>query len=85
MAKSKKVKIELNDAGIQALLKGEEVQELLNEIANEGIASLGDGYSKNERVVGRRRIVEVVAETPEAIRDCYENNTLTKVFKAVWK
>ena len=71
--------IELNDDGIQALLKSTEMQELLASIAEEKAAQAGDGYSSEVHVFQKRAVAHVFPETSDASRDNYYHNTLLKV------
>ena len=73
-----KVKIELNRAGIGALLKSEEVRNCVKGIADQKAAQCGTGYASDSYVAGTRVIASVYTETAEAAKDNLENNTLLK-------
>lgn len=76
---SKQVKIELNDAGIQELLKSAEMQALLNSKAQSIAAKAGDGYEYKVKVHSKRAAAYIYPESAKAIHDNFENNTLLKV------
>lgn len=74
-----KTKIKLAQANVSSeILKGEEIKEYCEKVA-EGVASkAGAGYEINT-FEGRHRInVGVIPATNEAKRDNYKNNTLLK-------
>lgn len=73
------VRIELNDEGIQALLKSSEMQSLLSEVAGQRAASAGAGYGSEVHVFQKRTVAHVFPVTMEASRDNYYHNTLLKV------
>lgn len=73
-----KVKIELNSAGIQELLKSAEIQGYCEELAHEVAGRAGDGYEVDSMVGKTRANASVYAATKEAIKDNLENNTLLK-------
>lgn len=77
-----KVRIELNTAGVRELLRGAEIQGILEEIAEPIMGRLPEGYRKDVHVGTNRCNVGIVASTAEAVQDNLENNTL---IKAVWK
>lgn len=76
------VAIVMNNAGVQSILKGEAVQELIQSYCetvrnNAG----GDGY-ETSYVVGKYRYVgEVEAATYKTRRDNSKNNTLLKALR----
>ena len=76
-----KVKVELNDRGIQDLLKSSGIQSVLKEYGDQKATQAGEGYSSDVHVFKKRAVAHVFAETPEAIHDNYENNTLLKVVR----
>lgn len=76
-----KVKIELNDAGIQELLKGAEMQNILKEYGQQKAQQAGDGYASEVHVHQKRAVANVYPDTFEAKHDNYENNTLLKVVR----
>ena len=73
-----KVKIELNSAGIRELLRSEEMQALLEEHAAAIAGRCGAGYSYDGHMTGGRAVASAYAETPEAIQDNLDNNTLLR-------
>lgn len=72
-------RLELNDTGIQALLKGNEMQGYLKEIAGSKAAAAGPGYESEVHVFSKRAVAHVYPGTFEAAQDNYKNNTLLKV------
>lgn len=78
MANDFLVKLELNSAGIQEILKGPEVQELLLEYANKIAANCGEGYETDLYIGATRANAGVIATSKEAIDDNFDNNTLLK-------
>ena len=74
-----KFELKLNDAGIQALLKGPEMQNILADIGRQKSAVAGIGYESSVHVFSKRAAVHVYPATYEAAQDNYENNTLIKV------
>lgn len=74
-----KARIEINYAGVGQLLRSEEVQACVQEIAREKATGLGSGYGSDTYKAGTRVIASVYTETPEAAKDNLQNNTLLKV------
>lgn len=71
-------KFKLDYKGVGELLKSQEMGELMAEYAEQIRARCGDGYNVNT-FTGKTRVNAMVyAETEEAIRDNYANNTLIK-------
>ena len=69
----------LNDAGIQELLKGPEMQGILADIGRQKANAAGPGYASEVHVFQKRAAVHVYTADYEAVQDNYENNTLLKV------
>lgn len=76
-----KNKFELNRQGVGELLKSEEMQQYLSELASGIKNRCGDGYSQDIFVGKNRANAMVWAETPEAKRDNLKNNTILKAVK----
>lgn len=72
------VRIKLDSAGIQSLLKGSEVGAVVDEITEAVQGRCGDGYEISNRPGRKRYIGEVYAATYRARRDNSKNNTLLK-------
>ena len=68
---------------IGALLKGSEVQDMLQTAADEIKNRAGDGYTAGTKTMGTRVIASVATEDEnyDAMRDNLENNTLLKALK----
>ena len=75
------IKIELNDVGIQELLKSSEMQDILKEYGSQKAAEAGNGYSCAVHVHQKRAVANVYPDTDEARQDNYDNNTLLKVVR----
>lgn len=73
-----KVEIELDSAGIQALLKSPEIVDVLQEQADSIRAQLGDRYQTSQHIGKTRANVSVYTEDPDALRDNAKNNTMLK-------
>ena len=76
-----KVKFELNRAGVRALLKSPEAQHLCMEYANAALgraSASSTGYVVETRNYPERSGAAVRADTYEARKDNYDNNTLLK-------
>lgn len=73
-----KLKIELDSAGIQALLKSQEIVETLQEQADNIRAQLGDQYQTSQHIGKTRANVSVYTEDPDALQDNAKNNTMLK-------
>ena len=71
------MRIELNDAGIQELLK-EGGQTVCGPMAERIAQSCGSGYSADTHDVGGRVVASVFTDSTEAMRDNLENNTILR-------
>lgn len=76
-----KVKIELNRAGVRALLCSDEMAALLRQKADAAAARCGDGYEAGSYLMSTRAVARVGAVTSEAKRDNLEHNTILKALK----
>ena len=74
-----KLELKLNDEGIQALLKGPEMQGILGDIGRQRANAAGAGYASDVHVFQKRAAVHIFPASKEAAQDNYENNTLLKV------
>ena len=73
-----KVRFELNEEGVRALLKSSEMKNVCESYANRIAARAGSGYEV-DTYTGRNRVnASVSTGTKEAIRDNLKNNTLLK-------
>ena len=73
-----KVKFELNRAGVRELLRSAEAMSVCRTYADGVRNRAGDGYEVTTYVGKNRANASVHAETYEARKDNYENNTLLK-------
>jgi len=77
-----KVKIQLNSAEVEKLLKSSEIESVLSEVAENVRDKCGNGYKTAKAYKGRHRLnIEVFADTYSAKRDNARNNTLLKAVK----
>lgn len=74
-------KVELNDSGVQELLKSPEMQSLLSEYAQRATQSLGSGYAFDTRVGKTRANADIHATTYKTTRDAIDNGS---IYKAVF-
>ena len=75
---SKQVKVELNSAGIQELLKSSEIQSTCMEQAKAVARRAGDGFAVDSYVGKTRVNAMVFADTAEANKRNLRENTLLK-------
>lgn len=73
-----KVKIELNSAGIQALLKSQAMVDTLQTVADSVQTRLGDKFQTSQHIGKTRANVSVYTEDPDALQDNAANNTMLK-------
>ena len=77
-----KVKVKLNSAGVEKLLKSAEIENVLEKTAESIRDKCGNGYKVTKMYKGKHRSnVEVYADTYSAKRDNAKNNTLLKAVK----
>lgn len=75
------VKVKLNSAGVQELLKSPEMQSICEEHAQAIQGRCGDGYESDVYVGKTRCNAMVWAGTNQAKRDNLENNTILKAMR----
>ena len=75
-------RFELNSNGVRELLQSPEMQGIIGELAAQKAEQAGDGYAYDVNVGQSRAYANIYAETKEAIKDNYENNTLEKVIRS---
>ena len=73
-----KVKFELNRAGVRELLKSQEALGVCRDYANRVQSRAGEGYEVTTFVGANRVNASVHADTVQARRDNFNNNTLLK-------
>ncbi len=76
-----KMTFKLNRAGVRALMKSEEMQTILKDIADNALNSLGEGYKSDLRVGKNRANAMVYADTYQAKKDNLENNSILKAVR----
>lgn len=75
---AKKVKFQLNRAGVRELMKSPEMMEICRNYAESAVNRLGDGY-ETSTYVGKSRVnAEVKAVTYQAAADNLRNNSILK-------
>lgn len=75
---ARKFVFELDSKGVVALMKSEEMKELLGSFGKRVASSAGDGYESSPINSSDRSKVFVYADTSEAKQDNLKNNTLLK-------
>lgn len=81
---SNKVKFKLYRKGLNALMKSEEMQGVLEMAANKIAAAAGEGYEVEPvHPIRYIAITSVRPATFKARKDNFENNTLEKVQRSV--
>jgi hypothetical protein len=78
----KNLRIKLNSAGVKALLQSPEMQGIIGKFASAKASQAGTGYAYNVKVGKSRTYANIYAETDEAKKDNFENNTLEKVIRS---
>lgn len=73
-----KLKLELNRAGVRALLRSDEMAAMLRKTAAAAAGRCGTGYEASDYLMPTRTVARVGAATAEARRDNLENNTILK-------
>lgn len=71
------MRLELNEAGIQELLK-EIGTNVCGPMAANIAASCGEGYAADTHDVGNRVVASVYTDSAEAAQDNLENNTILR-------
>lgn len=78
MTKKVKIKLKLNNKGVQALLKSEEMQTVVKKYAMSVRARCGDGYETDTYIGNRKCMASIWADSLEAKKNEMDNNTLIK-------
>lgn len=79
MSRAKLIDIELDDKGIQEMLKSPEMVDILDNLGAQKALQAGPGYEHDTHIFKKRAVCHVYPGTKEAAHDNYENNTLEKV------
>ena len=74
----KKVVFKLDINGLRELMKGPEMQAVLQEAGDAVASGAGGDYGTRVHVADYVAIANVFPESKEAAKDNYENNTLLK-------
>lgn len=75
---SKKVKVEINYAGVGEILKSSGMEEFLLNEAKTRASSLGSGYGTSTYHAGTRVIASISTLSQKAAKENLEKNTLLK-------
>lgn len=76
------VRIEIKDAGLQALLKSDEMRKLCREKGNGVMARCGsEHYAMGDRTYNKRCGVAIYPIDYQGVRDNLKNNTLLKAVR----
>ncbi|MBP3891469.1 MAG: hypothetical protein J6D29_04780 [Solobacterium sp.] len=76
-----KMIFQLNREGVAELMKSAEMQEVINEYANNVVSRAGEGYDSQMYIGGTRCKAVVKAVSKQAIKDNLNNNTLLKALR----
>lgn len=79
---AEKIRVEINPAGIQALLKSDEVQAFLKAKADRIAAAAGEGMEASSRIGRTRARASVVTATRAARKAEAVGRALTKAIDA---
>jgi hypothetical protein len=79
---AEQIRIEVNSAGIQAILKSEEVQALLEAKAQRIAAAAGDGFEVSSRIGATRARASVITATRAARKAEAVDRVLTSAIDA---
>ena len=79
---AKKVVFELNINGLRELMKGDEMQAILDSAGSAVAHSAGGDYGYRTHVADYVAICNVYPETKEAAKENYEDNTLLKALSS---
>ena len=79
---AEQIRIEVNSAGIQAILKSEEVQSLLEAKAQRIAAAAGDGFEVSSRIGATRARASVITATRAARKAEAVDRVLTSAIDA---
>lgn len=75
------LKFELNRNGVRELLQSSEIQAIIKQHASAKASQAGSGYAYDVKVGKSRAYANIYAETEEAKKDNFANNTLEKVIR----
>lgn len=72
------LRIELNHEGIDQLLKSQEMEGCVQQVAENCRSKCGEGYATDTHMTPSRIVASVYTETAEAVKDNLANNTLLR-------
>lgn len=75
------VEIELNSAGVKALLQSKEAMDICKQLADQTRAKLGSGYEVTTMTGRFRANASIEAVTHAARKENAENNTILKALR----
>lgn len=73
-----KLQLEVNYENVGALLKSEDMRNMVETLASGIANNAGEGYNHDTKVMGTRVIASAYTANKKALKDCLENNTLLK-------
>lgn len=76
-----KITVRLNRAGVRKLLKSQEMENGLSQIAFAAQNRLGDGYEASYYTAQTRVVAEVSAESYAARKENADTNSILKALK----
>lgn len=77
-----KVGIKLNMPGINAVMKGDGIQNVLKAAGDSVASSAGEGYAAEVRTINWIAVCNVYPDSKEAAKDNYKNNSLLKALSS---
>ena len=72
------VNFELNMQGLNEIMKSQEMQECLKQAGQAVAQRAGEGFEVDVHNADYTAVCYVDAKSQEAVRECYEDNTLLK-------
>lgn len=76
-----KVKFQLSRKGVIELMQSPKMKDVCEKYANRALNSLGEGYVVTTYTGTTRVNASIFAETYEAKRENFENNTILKALR----
>ena len=80
---AKKVRYETNLKGLNELMKSDEMRAAVEKAGDAVLSQLGEGYSEDTQTGKWLVVTRVKADTAQAVRECYSDNTILKAVGAV--
>ena len=77
-----KVGIKLNMPGINAVMKGDGIQNVLKAAGDSVASSAGEGYAAEVRTINWIAVCNIYPDSKQAAKDNYKNNSLLKALSS---